>query len=141
MLLVAGGHIDRGDAGPASEMATVGARVMSPTSTSSLAAPEGPMPRRSSSPVPVIVLIGGCSIHPKRCRITNRQKHVRIRSDWSTADTARTGNLSCICADEPASQTMGSGSGRGCYSSGSHVLPDRQMVRTGIPDDTRAISQ
>jgi hypothetical protein len=30
-----------------------GKRVMSPTSTSSRAAPEGPMPCRSSSPVPV----------------------------------------------------------------------------------------
>ena len=33
--------------------ALFGNRVMSPTSTSSRAAPEGPMPFRSSSPVPV----------------------------------------------------------------------------------------
>ncbi len=54
--LVAGGGVDRvrcrsrTRSGPWS-----GKRVMSPTSTSSRAAPEGPMPVRSSRPVPVAV--------------------------------------------------------------------------------------
>jgi hypothetical protein len=34
--------------------ALLGKRVMSPTSTSRRAAPEGPMPLRSRSPVPVV---------------------------------------------------------------------------------------
>jgi len=51
--LVTGGGVDGGGAVPGREVVAVGNRVMSPTSTSGRAAPEGPMPGRSSRLVPV----------------------------------------------------------------------------------------
>ena len=51
--VVAGRGVDGCGAVPGREVAAVGEPVMSPTSTSSRAAPEGPMPCRSSRLVPV----------------------------------------------------------------------------------------
>jgi hypothetical protein len=52
-LLVTGGCVEGSGAVREAKCARVGNLVMSPTSTSNLAAPEGPMPCRSMSVLPV----------------------------------------------------------------------------------------
>jgi hypothetical protein len=51
--LIAGGRVDGRGAVPRGELPRVGNQVMSPTSTSSRAAPDGPMPCRLIRVVPV----------------------------------------------------------------------------------------